>query len=239
MTGDTAQPLPGLAGAGVGSLSCWSAGNCVATEAVPFGSSGPLVVSEVHGVWGTAAQVPGGGIARSVSCAPDGYCVVGGYDTAGAFVASVRNGIWGAAVTWPGWGPVLSVSCPSAGNCAGRGGGYVVTQADGVWGTPGKLPGPVTTYETIKSLSCGSAGNCGVGGIYELPGGRDEPFVASEINGRWSAPEPVPGITALNKHKDSYNGVFAVSCPSAAHCTAAGTYTDADGGYLGFVTGPA
>jgi len=46
-----AQPLPGLAGAGVGSLSCWSAGNCVATGSL-------AAVSEVDGVWGTAEEFP-------------------------------------------------------------------------------------------------------------------------------------------------------------------------------------
>ena len=51
-----------------------------------------FVVSQVHGTWGTAEQVPGsaalnqGGDAftHSVSCAPAGTCIAGGYYTDGS-----------------------------------------------------------------------------------------------------------------------------------------------------------
>jgi hypothetical protein len=114
---------------------------------------------------------------------------------------------------------------------------WVVCQTGGVRGAPEQLPGTGTDV-TINSLSCWSAGNCAAGGSY-VAGGLSVPFVASETNGNWSGPEPVPGIMALNKQNSSYNGVVAVSCPSARRCTAAGTYSDAPGRTLGFVTGPA
>jgi hypothetical protein len=93
-------------------------------------------------------------------------------------------------------------------------------------GAPEPLPGTGTDV-AITSLSCWSAGNCAVGGSYlPAPGRWLEPFTASEAKRRWSAPEPVPGITALNKHGSYINpsSVAAVSCPSAAHCTADGSY---------------
>ena len=238
-----AQTLPGMGG--VNALSCWSAGNCVA--------GGPEVVSEVNGVWGTPVPVPGAGAdagVTSVSCARDGYCAAVGSDFPGTFAVTAVNGVWSTSVTWPHQAPVLSVSCPSAGSCAAAGYranstndqyAFVVSQTNGVWGTPEALPGSGTDVE-ITSLSCGSAGNCGAGGNYlPAPGRRTrrQPFVASETNGRWTGPEPVPGVLVLNRHRAGQNGVFAVSCPSAGHCTAAGTYTDAEQRHLPFVTGPA
>jgi hypothetical protein len=114
----------------------------------------------------------------------------------------------------------------------------VVSQTNGVWGSLKTLPG-TAAGDTIRSLSCPLATNCRVGGLYvPVAGARNEAFVASETNGRWARAEPVPGIAALNKRRFPQNGVFAVSCPSAGHCTAAGTYTDPGRSPHGFVTGP-
>jgi hypothetical protein len=73
---------------GVTSVSCGSAGSCVAGG--DYGQSGAnfgFVVSEVNGTWGEAIQVPGtvpGDLVFSVSCPPAGGCTAGG----GTFVAS-------------------------------------------------------------------------------------------------------------------------------------------------------
>jgi hypothetical protein len=201
---------------------------------------------------------------NSVSCARDGYCAVGGYyqlPSTGPdspaydspFVASGRKGRWRAAVAWPsapvlngGDGPdegdIIAVSCPSAGSCAAAGNGtlfsgpvFVVSQKNGVWGTPRRLRGiPVENLTGVTSLSCPSAGNCGAGGRAAL---RTGSFVASEENGRWTKAENVPGMTAFTKRSDR-SAVNVVSCPSAGHCTAAGTDAFHPSYYHAFVTGP-
>jgi cytochrome c551/c552 len=127
------------------SLSCASAGNCSAGgqyRTSPQSSYQVFVVSEVHGTWGTAEQVPGssalnpGRIAQinTVSCASAGNCSAGGYTTDGggnsqAFVADQANGTWGTAQPVPGLASINaggaaigSLSCASPGNCSG--GGY-------------------------------------------------------------------------------------------------------------------
>jgi hypothetical protein len=224
------------------SLACWAAGNCVV--AGELSSRSPGVISEVNGVWHTAEEVPGtsGGEALWVGCARDGYCVVGGYDDGfnGAFVAAGRNGTFGTAIPRPGGlpGSVVAVSCPSAGSCVLAGQTWVESQTNGVWGAAEKLPGTGISEETIKSLSCGAPGSCGVGGQYAINGGRAEPFVASETNGVWTAPETVPGVLALNRHRSTRNAVYDVSCPSAGHCTAVGTDTGVHDRNNGFVTAP-
>ena len=74
--------------AGFGSVSCPTAGNCTAggTYTDSAGHTQVFVVSQVHGTWGTAKEVPGtpalntGGNAKinTISCAPAGTCTAGG-----------------------------------------------------------------------------------------------------------------------------------------------------------------
>jgi hypothetical protein len=104
-----AREVPGTAalnwagGARVNSVSCASPGNCSAGGYLngDSGADQGFVVSEVHGTWGKARQVPGtaalntGGEATltSVSCAPAGTCSAGGLytDNSGRRQAFVVN----------------------------------------------------------------------------------------------------------------------------------------------------
>ncbi len=141
-TWHAAVQVPGTAGGGnvdVESVSCGSAGNCVA-------ACWSLPASEVNGRWRTAVTVPGSinkgdtAIVNSVSCASAGNCSAGGYYYAGltyqAFVVSEVNGRWRTAIEVPGT-PALnsggaamvnSVSCASAGNCSA--GGQYISRSD-------------------------------------------------------------------------------------------------------------
>ncbi len=99
--------VPGTAGlsdsASLVSLSCSSAGSCVAGGSYLDGvtdTTQAFLVSEVNGIWGEAIEVPGaatfsaGGIVEvtSVSCPPAGECTAvgdyGGSTTGGVFVVS-------------------------------------------------------------------------------------------------------------------------------------------------------
>ena len=200
------------------SVSCPSAGNCSAGGYYldSSGNQQAFVVTETNGTWGTAEQVlgiavqnGGNGSTVSVSCASAGNCSAGGlYVTNGnqqAFVVTQTNGTWGTAVEVPGTAAlnaggmagVQSVSCPSAGNC-GAGGAYtdssghpqafVVSQANGTWGTAQEVPGTAALNvggdAAVLSVSCASAGNCSAGGSYRaVPGSNDfQAFVVNETN---------------------------------------------------------
>jgi hypothetical protein len=210
--------VPGLAalntgkggGAEVDSVSCSSAGNCVAGGSYTSRHGQQAFVAvERRGRWGKATGVPGlaalngGGYAAvyAVSCAPAGSCAAGGeYAEADGqdfdgFLAVEENGAWGKAVTFPGGGE------------------------DG----------------SVDSMFCVSAGNCLAGGT----AGPDyfsnfDGFVAQERNGRWGKPVAVPGLVALSKGENA--DVIAMWCASTGNC-AAGGYTDGGGGYpeRGFV----
>jgi len=265
--------VPGLGalntgrGAGVSSVSCPAAGNCAAGGFYINPSGGQaFVVSERHGVWGRAIEVPGlaalnvgaGAAVNSVSCASAGTCAAGGTyaDRSGnaqAFVVSERHGVWRTAIEVPGSGTlntggaaeVSSLSCPSAGTCAaggeyGDGSGqqaFVVSERHGVWGTAIEVPGlgalNTRGFAELSSVSCPSAGTCAAGGDYRDGSGHEQAFVVSERHGVWGTAMEVPGSGALNK--GPFAEVSSVSCPSARYCAAGGTYIDRSHHQQGFV----
>jgi hypothetical protein len=273
-----ASEVPGLSalatggGAGVGSVSCASAGNCAAGGGYldsQIHSQG-FVVSEKNGVWGQAVEVPGLGALNkgdagvgSVSCPSAGNCGAGGnyvdrHRELG-FVVSERNGVWGQAIRVPGIrdlgkgnAQLFQVSCASAGNCAAGGfygsvqgesfyKGFVVSEKNGVWGRAIEVPGlgTLTTgrFARVDSVSCASPGNCAAGGLYEDRNLHNQGFVVSETNGVWGRAIEVPGLAALNKGGNA--GVGSVSCASPGTCAAGGSYADRSGRYnrlQGFVT---
>src|SRR5215469_6162114 len=119
-----AEEVPGLAAlnkgaAFINAVWCASAGNCSAggdyTDS--HGLTQAFVVSEAHGTWGAAEEVPGlgalntGGLAVifSLSCGAAGNCSAGGYysDSSAnlqAYVVSEANGAWRKAQEVPGLG---------------------------------------------------------------------------------------------------------------------------------------
>ncbi len=213
-TWGTAVEVPGTAAlntnsnadyAWVTSVSCASAGNCVAGGEYD-GSDDAFVADEVNGTWGDAIEVPGvaaltadsadaGVDVTSVSCASAGNCAIGGWyaDNVGAagvqaWVADEVNSAWGDATEVPGTAAV---------NTGG--------------------------YAKVLSISCASAGNCAAGGEYSGSGGF-QAFVADEVNGTWGSEIEVPGTAGLNAGGDA--GITSVSCPSAGTCAAGGYYDD-------------
>jgi hypothetical protein len=192
------------------SVSCASAGNCTAGGYYTSRGYQVFVVSERHGRWGRAIEVPGlralnkGGQASlgSVSCGSAGNCAAGGSYLDGnrryeGFVVSETNGRWGQAIEVPGLGALN-------------------TGSDG-------QPGAAVT-----SVSCASAGNCAAGGSYQDQHRHTQGFVVSETNGRWGRAIEVPGLGALNTGAvvvaDGAE-VLSVSCASAGDCAAGGYYS--------------
>ena len=206
--------VPGTVGgvrAGVYSMWCDSAGNCVA-GGVYSDRQGPqqaFVANERNARWAAAVDVlrtsglnaPQAWV-TSVSCASAGNCAAGGSYEDGhghslVFVASERNGQWGTAIEIPG--------------------------------TPAR--------SWVNSVSCGSAGNCAADGGYIGSSGRIRPFVASGQNGRWAATE-VPGMASLLSSIPGHEGnaeVSAMSCLSTGYCLAGGYYDDYFGQRQAFV----
>ena len=215
----TAIEVPGLATlnkggyAEVTSVSCVSAGSCVAggryTDRHGLGQG--FVAAERNGVWGRATGVPGlevlnrggGAGVDSVSCASAGNCAAGGsyagrHGHPHAFVVSQRHGRWGMAIQEP---------------------------------RPGALK--VGRNVVLGSVSCGSAGGCAAAGFYYDNHGLLQGFVVSRRHGVWGRAIEVPGQGTLNKGGNA--DVLSVSCGPAGSCAAGGFYADASRDLQGFV----
>ena len=209
---------------------------------------------------GTAALNQGGTAAvTSVSCASAGDCSAGGYydDSSGVvqmLVVSQVNGIWGTAREIPGTGALnqtnrvvqnVFVSCASAGNCSVGGvyqdssgdvQAFVVSQADGTWGSAEEIPGTAALNAGgaayVNAVSCASAGNCDAGGNYTDSSGNQQAFVVSQVNGSWGNAKEVLGTAALNT--GGLAGTGTLSCAPAGTCSAGGGYLGT-GGFQAFV----
>jgi len=226
--------------------------DAVGTYTDDSGRGQVFVASENKGIWHSAQEVPGiaalnqrghAGIS-SVSCASAGNCSAGGSyeDGSGhiqAFVVSEEKGTWGTAEEVPGSAAlnqggtavIFSVACGAAGNC-GAGGFYedssgkqhafVVSEADGVWGSAQEVPGTAQAYSVTTSVSCPSAGNCDATGYYGDNGGLEQAFIASETKGTWGAAEEIAMPDLSQRGLSS----IAVACRSAASCSAGGDFRD-------------
>jgi uncharacterized repeat protein (TIGR02543 family) len=195
------------------SVSCPTAGNCVAGGDY-FDVHGHLfAASQASGSWGTASELPGtanlnsGNNAEliSISCATAGNCTDAGYYMDGSghvqiFVADETNGQWGGAIEAP------AIATLNSGGSANL---------------------------TDNSLSCATAGNCAVGGHYRDGAGQFQAFVLDEMGGSWGNAIEVPGTASLNGGGEA--SANSVSCATANTCTAAGYYTDASGHAQAFV----
>jgi hypothetical protein len=207
-TWGNAEEVPGTAtvnalGAAIRSLSCPSAGNCVAGGSFEdaLGLQRAFVVNESGGTWGDAKEVPGtatlnaGGAASvaSLSCSSAGNCAAGGYYRDHSFHFQA----------------------------------FVVNESGGTWASAKEVPGTATLNAggsaVVISLSCPSAGNCSAGGSYKDGSGNSQVFVANESGGTWGNAEEMPGMATL---KAGFASIYSLSCASAGNCAAGGYYAD-------------
>lgn len=104
---------------------------------------------------------------------------------------------------------------------------FVVSEADGAWGTPQQIRGiPFVAGKratvALSQISCTAPGDCAIGGTALGPAQREQGFVVQERNGTWGTAEQVPGILALDKGGTADLGQLA--CTSPEDCTAVGWF---------------
>ena len=205
---------------------------------------------------GTEAALPTGTASdpivnlRSVSCASAGNCsAVGSYADSSGFsqglLLSESSGTWGtraeaALPAGAGTNPAVtvdSVSCASAGNCAAVGNyidtsgnqqGLVLSQVSGTWATGAEaaLPADAGTNPdaSLPSVSCASVGNCTAFGNYFDNSGGEPGVLLTQTSGTWATGAEVP--LPANANSTPLAVPDAVSCASAANCSAVGVYAD-------------
>lgn len=200
------------------SVSCASAGNCVAVGSYDDtnGNNDPLILTESAGVWAATQQPALTGLTPAAGIAPSDY--------------------------------LYSVSCASAGNCVAVGFYYdtninfeplILTETAGAWSATqqpaisGLTPAPSTApSEFLNGVSCASAGNCTAVGEYYDTNGHWEALILTETVGAWVATQQ-PSLSGLSPAPSAVPSVFlsGVSCASAGNCTAVGYYNDTNSSF--------
>jgi hypothetical protein len=187
----------------------------------------------------------------AVSCPARGNCVAVGsvYSGAGTntpVIETLSGGRW-ASVKAPlpgdaaaGAGANLDgVACPAVGTCvatgyygnqAGEHDGYIDTLANGTWtAADGPLPADAAPEQStsgastfLTDVACPQAGTCAASGQYMDTHGQVEPFIATLSGGTWSAVSaPLPADAAATGQDAA---LWAIACPAARACIAAGHY---------------
>jgi endoglucanase len=129
------------------------------------------------------------------------------------------------------------VSCPAIGSCAAVGynnpsgsqQGLIETLASHTW-TPAEAPVPANASSSpetyLNSVTCPAAGSCLATGDYVDAANGVQPLIETLASGTWTPTElPQPGSASATPNAS----LFAVTCPAAGSCTAAGYYTDSGG----------
>lgn len=190
--------------AGIGSISCPSAGNCSAVGIYQDNADNEqgLLLTETAGHWGAGVEavLPANAAAtdqqvtlNSISCASAGNCAAVGY-----YVDNTEHAQ-----------------------------GLLLTETAGNWsaGVEAKLPANAGTDEAVllNSVSCPSAGNCVAVGTYPVALNA-EALILTETAGTWA--QGVEAPLPANAATPAAAGLDAVSCASVGNCSAVGSYLD-------------
>jgi hypothetical protein len=140
---------------------------------------------------------------------------------------------------------LIGVACSGRGYCSaggsytdksGNGQAMVVTESRGKWGRGVEVKLPLNAASDpaaeVNGVACTSRGNCVAVGYYQPnPGGSgDSGFIVTEKHGAWGravSAAPLPSGTTAS-------GLYAVTCPAAGSCVAAG-YVIVKSGFEGLV----
>jgi hypothetical protein len=209
----TATTLPSISGETTGggvldSVSCTSAGNCVAvgTGATNKGLIEPTIATETSGAW-TKPLLPTmptgddetGATELSVSCPAAGDCVVAGTD-------------------YPSTGPELPL---------------VIPENNGHWAaseTLGPLSGQLADANQVISVSaidCAAVGQCTVVGNDKTATGAQGYALLDSANNFTEVDLPYPTGTVGFLTTNPDLGLAAVACADPADCAAAGGFPTA------------
>jgi hypothetical protein len=242
------SPVTNTTSVALTSLSCVSAGNCVALGTFSIsGVTAELVDTEAAGKWATAILPPPqdaseGYTAYAVFCVSTGNCIATGESVDGAgphaLIYTDNKGNWaGSTVALPGPpGPgyeilIPGLSCFSAGNsnddCVAAGSvigggnqyGIILTDTAGTWtGSNAKLPTGGIRGE-LTGLACVSSSECTAVGSYAYGTGYGS-WIDSDSAGRWTTPASAT-VTSGNSVSLS-----SIACSSGGSCAIGGQYVD-------------
>jgi hypothetical protein len=201
-----------LAGCGIAAASVLAALAGPASPAL----ARTATVTPAAGAWGQAHALgmtgplsSSAGVTLVMSCGAAGYCTV-----AGSVIHTTRDVAHDVAT-------------------------FRASETRGTWGRAAQITGFSALHGRAPlpaADSCPSAGSCLIGGRYARDG-KEFPWVAAEVRGRWHAAVELRGKAALNGTRGAR--INSVSCPAAGDCLVGGTYTDAANHQQAFISSQA
>jgi hypothetical protein len=215
----------------LGSVSCASAGNCVAVGhyGAADRSTRALSASESGGAWSAGKEVPLPSDASTTFPPPDSEAIAGGLldlascpsaascTTVGSYTRKDKNGGTGGTYPWE--------FDETGGSWAS--GGLGLQLPAGAATTVDYRGGGASPFLGFSGLSCPSAGNCTAIGGYVDDHSNFQGAIFEERDGQWSngieAPAP-RNATPNNDPMQLLNPLVAVSCAAPDDCAAVGWF---------------
>jgi hypothetical protein len=188
-----------------------------------------------------------------ITCNGPGACTaVGQYtDASGStqgLIETLANGTWTAAraplpadaVTQHQDATLFGISCAASGACVAVGdytGSGSTSQAlieTLTNGSPGSVKAQSLHRQRggeLFGVTCTAPGSCVAIGEYFVAGGNQGLIATQAADGRWTQSEAPLPANAATASPSTY--LYAVACPTTAHCVLVGSYTDsAKGGHV-------
>jgi hypothetical protein len=234
------QP-PDKDGVMLNSVSCVSADYCMAVgqDAATTGQKTQQTLTELwNGSTWTIEPTPlpfksqQAHVLSSVSCASTTYCVAGGLDYVNTkkgyywFIDLWNGSAWTVEATFAGLNLFDStgVSCPTTAGCYLTDGDQIAYWSGGDSVTTSDLVSPASGTDVAASgISCTTAESCTIVGFSRShTTDINEPLAEYWDGSSWVIQ---PTHLPANASKGTGGDLAAVSCTSAAYCTAVGSYT--------------
>ena len=236
------------------SVSCYSAGNCVAAGGYTNSEPRliPMLVSETDGTWGAAFDAPPlpgnpyvdatvgkiscsaevcAAVGRATVMSSKGYIVFGFGDSWTSLLAPLPAD----AATHP-HAELTDVSCTES-TCEAVGDyidnsggtrGVILTYAGATWtASEAPLPGAAAAsgqHAKVEVISCPAIGECAAAGDFTDSAGKQEALLLTETSGNWSAQK---GKLPAGTPANPHPEFEALDCSQAGDCAAVG-FDDAD-----------
>jgi hypothetical protein len=223
-------PRPGKL-ATLGAVSCSGANSCAAVGCLINGNVG--CVGSVAEQWnGTAWKLeptPAGGLTlNGVSCTAPDSCMAVGFGNSGALAERWNGTAWSVVpIPNPPHSRLVEVNglwcsaagCEAVGDYANKLGGIVTLAEhwDGHAWSIQRTPNPPGALVGLYNVSCSADSACTAVGNYDDGKGHTLTTALRWNGTAWALQAPANPHTAV-----LVDGLFAVSCASAARCTAVG-----------------
>lgn len=225
-------------------VACISAADCIAVGSTGYGTD-PLIESWNGTAWTIDTIPPGGGSLKEIKCFGAADCIAVGWNSSSntPLIESWNGTSWTVQAVPSGvQGSLFGISCVTASSCYasgdyenGRAKPLLLHWNGTAWAAQAspalpKVFGVPATEVNLDSVACYGSDCTAAGGAFYWEG-TPEASVTTTLAERWNGSAwSIEKTVNPGGNSPGNDFLYAVRCPSATSCTAAGEYgDDADG----------